>query len=57
MHLTFWNKTPQPNGYFLIWSSDKSFRRFFFHGFRGVNDKRYHYCVHFLGFVAAGSFR
>ncbi len=42
-------------GKFLVWSSERSMRPWFFHAFRGVTTNRWHWAGHFLGFVTAGS--
>jgi hypothetical protein len=56
MHITlFKNDLSKPNGRFVIWSSEPSFRAFFAHGFRGVTTPRFYWTIHFLGFMSAGS--
>jgi hypothetical protein len=58
MHLTiFKHKLNTANGSFLVWTSDKSMRKPWFHGFTGATSPRYHFAFHFLGFVGAGSFK
>jgi hypothetical protein len=40
---------------FLVWNSDKSFRRWYCHIFRGVTTSRIYFTVICFGFVTAGS--
>jgi hypothetical protein len=55
-HITiFKTDLSKPTGKFLMWSSDPSFRRIYWHGFKGVNTLRYHFMFVCFGFVAAGS--
>lgn len=53
----FANNLGKPNSRFLIWNSDKSLRKFWFHAFKGVTSPRLYWTGHFLGFVTSGSIR